>query len=557
EIESNENAQTGSRTAANGLLRLALPESQPKQSVLIARKGKDTAFLPENSDYYWQDSGSWFKRNQPDSLRWFVFDDRQMYRPKEEVSVKGYVRVLQGGKFGDVAALADAARGLTYVVRDARGNEITKGDALLNAFGAFDFKFKLPDNANLGYSQIELRTQSNLSGNYHSHGFQIQEFRRPEFEVSAKNETEAPYIVGGSANVSVEAKYYAGGALPNAETNWIVTASPTNYTPPNRGDFTFGKWFPWWRHYGDNYGQTTSRSFKGVTGADGKHVLKIDFVAANPPRPYSISAQASVSDVNRQSWAATTGMLVHPADLYVGIRTSRTFVRKGDPFKVESIVSDIDGKLVANRDVEIKAVLKDWTFNKGIWTEETTDEQICRIKSSESISVCDFTAKAGGVYTITATVLDDRERRNESELTLWVAGGKSVPKRNVEQEEANLIPDKKEYAAGETAEILVMSPFVPAEGVLTLQRNGIIKTERFSMNEPSTILKINLEERFLPNLNVQVDLVGAAERTNDAGEVDPKVPKRPAFAAGNLNLPISTASRRLSVTAEPQAKNLE
>ncbi|HZH34830.1 MAG TPA: MG2 domain-containing protein, partial [Pyrinomonadaceae bacterium] len=201
EIESNENAQTGSRTAANGLLRLALPESQPKQSVLIARKGKDTAFLPENSDYYWQDSGSWFKRNQPDSLRWFVFDDRQMYRPKEEVSVKGYVRVLQGGKFGDVAALADSARGLTYVVRDARGNEITKGDALLNAFGAFDFKFKLPDNANLGYSQIELRTQSNLSGNYHSHGFQIQEFRRPEFEVSAKNETEAPYIVGGSANV--------------------------------------------------------------------------------------------------------------------------------------------------------------------------------------------------------------------------------------------------------------------------------------------------------------------------------------------------------------------
>ena len=41
--------------------------------------------------------------------------------------------------------------GLTYSVKDSRNNEIAKGTANLNAFGAFDFKFKLPDNANLGY----------------------------------------------------------------------------------------------------------------------------------------------------------------------------------------------------------------------------------------------------------------------------------------------------------------------------------------------------------------------------------------------------------------------
>ena len=34
-------------------------------------------------------------------------------------------------------------------------------------------------------------------------------------------------------------------------------------------------------------------------------------------------------------------------------------------------------------------------------------------------------AKAGGRYTITATVMDDRERLNESELTIWVPGGMS------------------------------------------------------------------------------------------------------------------------------------
>ncbi|MDQ3132142.1 MAG: hypothetical protein M3Q99_15450, partial [Acidobacteriota bacterium] len=149
------------------------------------------------------------------------------------------------------------------------------------------------------------------------------------------------------------------------------------------------------------------------------------------------------------------------------------------------------------------------------------------------------------------------ERPNESELTIWIPGGKTPPKRNVEQEEAQIIPDKKDYAPGDAAEILVISPFPQAEGVLTLRREGLVKTERFSMKESSITLKIPLEERYLPNITVQVDLVGAAVRRNDKGETDAKLSKRPAFASGNINLPISTESRKLTVTAEPKDKTFE
>ena len=106
------------------------------------------------------------------------------------------------------------------------------------------------------------------------------------------------------------------------------------------------------------------------------------------------------------------------------------------------------------------------------------------------------------------------------------------------------------------AELLVISPFTPAEGVLTLRRDGIVKTERFTMKDSSITLKIPLEEKYLPNIFAQVDLVGSAPRQDDKGEVDPKLSRRPAFASGNINLPISTASRKLTVTAEPQDKTL-
>ncbi len=558
ETETIETAQANT-TTANGILRLPLPDtSANQQNILIARKGKDVAFLPENTDYYWQQNGNWFKKNVPDSLRWFVFDDRKMYRPKEEVAVKGYIRVYEGGKFGDIASLGDKASGLTFSVKDSRENEIAKGTANLNAFGAFDFKFKLPDNANLGYSRVDISTNSPISGSTYNHSFQIQEFRRPEFEVKAQNETEAPYLVGTSANVSVSANYYAGGGLANADVNWTVRAVPTNYTPPNRGDFIFGKWIPWW-YFGDrtDYSNQTVQNFKGVTDASGKHVLKIDFESVKPPRPYSVTASGAVQDVNRQTWSASTSLLVHPADLYIGVKSARNFVQKGEKMVVESIVTNIDGAIVAGRNAEIKAVLKDWVFDKGAWTEKTIDEQTCNFKSANEVSKCEFIAKQGGRYIITATVMDDRERFNESEFTVWVPGGKTPPTRTIEQEKVEIIPSKKDFKAGEIAELLVISPFPNAEGVLTLRRDGIVKTERFTVNGNSITLKIPLEEKYLPNIYAQVDLVGAATRTNDKGETDEKLSKRPAYASGQINLPISTASRELTVSAEPLEKTLE
>ncbi|MGD9562291.1 MAG: alpha-2-macroglobulin family protein [Pyrinomonadaceae bacterium] len=585
EVESEpiEPAQTNA-TAANGILRLPLPDSPSTKgmSVLIAKRGKDTAFLPENTEYFWQDHGNWHKKAYADTLRWFVFDDRKMYKPNEEVAVKGYIRKLTAGKLGDVEGLGDAASGLTWSVKDPRNNEIAKGEGTLNAFGAFDFKFKLPDNTNLGYARIDLSTNSSIAGDKHAHQFQIQEFRRPEFEVTAKVETEAPHLVGGHAMLSVDAKYYAGGGLANAETNWTVTATPTNYTPPNRDDFTFGTWVPWWRHF--DWGRPsggTSQHFKGVTDADGRHLLRIDFDSVKPPRPYTITANAAVQDVNRQTWGGNTSLLVHPADLYVGIRSPRTFVQKGENINIESIVTDIDGKLIPGRDIEITAVLKDWQFDKGSWKEVTVDEQTCNV-SSPPVSggvapasgdgvvpaKCTFTAKQGGRYTITATVMDDRERFNESEITIWVPGGKQPPKRNVQQEEVQIIPSKKDFAPGDVAELLVISPFTLAEGVLTLRRDGIVKTERFSMKDSSITLKIPLDEKYLPNIHAQVDLVGAAERNADTpvrneGEARKKdadksvrVPPRPAYASGNINLSISTASRKLAVSAEAKDKTL-
>jgi alpha-2-macroglobulin len=549
------NGETGS-TSENGIGELNLPEKNKfVGDWIVAKQGNDSTILRETD--YWRSSEAWIKEPKNDELRWFVFNDRNMYRPEETVSIKGYIRKITGGKFADVGELANSVNSLSYVLSDSRGNEIAKGSPNINAFGAFDFQIKLPKNINLGSQSLRFMTDSKLENNGFTHNFQVQEFRRPEFEVNTKVETSAPFFVGESAEVSVEAKYYSGGFLSDAETTWNVTATAANYTPPNRDDFTFGKFVPWWKDSGSDDDEQTEQKIAGKTDKDGKHQINLEFISANLARPYTLKAEANVQDVNRQTFAALSNLLVHPSTLYVGIRTPKTFVKQGEKLQIETITTDIDGKAVADSNVSIIAELNDWQKIKGEWQSVVVDTQTCQITSTGDAASCEIVVKQGGTYTMKASVSDNRGRKNESELTVWVSGGNAESSGYISNENVELIPDKKEYLPNETAEILVNSPFSPAEGVMTLARNGIIKTERFSMTENSKILQIPIDESWLPNINVRIDLVGTSPRILYDDERDAKLPKRPAYATGELNLDISTATRNLSVTAEPIEKMLE
>ena len=99
-----------------------------------------------------------------DELRWYVFDDRAMYRPGEEVHVKGWLRRVGGRQDGDVGLPGDALQTVSYQVIGPQGNELLSGQAQVNALGGFDFIFTLPDNANLGYARIALEAQGSLAG---------------------------------------------------------------------------------------------------------------------------------------------------------------------------------------------------------------------------------------------------------------------------------------------------------------------------------------------------------------------------------------------------------
>jgi len=383
--------------------------------------------------------------------------------------------------------------------------------------------------------------------------------------VRAQTEGEGPWILGDVAQVSVSASYYAGGALPGAPAVWQVNASPGSYSPPNWPDFTFGVWQPWWYGgfegyldggFASGYAEGIVNTWTGQTDALGKHYLNMAFLSSKEPRPYTVNAEAVVQDVNRQQWASTANLLVHPAALYVGMRSDFTYVEAGRPLTIETIVTDIDGNAVAEREVRVQSARRTWEFENGEWKQKEVDLQECVVTSGNEPVACALTLSEGGEYRVWAEVRDDRERLNRSEVTRWVSGGEGRPSRSIEMQNVLIIPDKEEYQPGDVAELLVQAPFADAEGLLTVARMGIVYSERFAIEGTSTVLRVPVEESHIPGVTVQVNLNGSAPRLDDKGQSLPDAPARPAYAQGVITLKVPPVTRTLTVDAALDATSL-
>jgi uncharacterized protein YfaS (alpha-2-macroglobulin family) len=530
-------------TDGDGLATLRLT-AHGDSAWLVARSGDDTALLP----------GPWRQADPGTQLAWYAATDRNLYRPGEEVRFKGWVRRLERSPDGGLALPRRTADSIRWTARDARGVEIATGRAPLTALGGFDARFTVPAGANLGPGSAMLLLLGEVPASNGGYvGFRIDEFRRPEYEVAAQAD-EGPHVVGGSAEVSVRASYFAGGALPGAPVTWNVRSEAASYTPPGWGEWRFGMGDAW--GYGGGRGQMEGfrETVEGVTDTQGRHAIRVHFDRAEPPRTHAVVAETTVLDVNRQPWSTTQRLLVHPATVYAGLRTERGWLRTGEPIQVSVIAVDLDGKPVTERPVDVVATRLEWRQDAARgWSEAATDSTRCAVVSGVNPASCTFaTGDQGGRWRIDATVRDGEGRPSRTRMDVWVYGGAPWlrgPGEDTDnpQRRITLVPDRETYAPGDTAQVLVQLPFWPARGVVTVRREGIVRTIPVASDGPTFTVPVVVGEGDIPNLYVQVDAVGAHDA---AGRRQPTA-RGTDFATGSVALAVPPGPRTLAVTLTP------
>ena len=550
----------GSGTTDNdGITRVDLAD---RSRGMVASSDGDVALIGE----FWAER---WERN--DQLRWYIMDDRGLYKPGETARIKGWVRQADTDVPADLS-LPRTGGTINWFANDAFGNEIGMGEANLSALGGFDLEIELPDNITLGSAGIQFSTNAfrGVENSNAWHELRVQEFRRPDFEVTAEVTDAGPYLAGSAFTVEAQADYFAGGAIAASPVEWTVAGTTTSYSPPNWPEYTFGVWVPWWfsfnefafeqdfgGSFGSSFGGGISEFFTATTDASGSHRLAVTIDTEGKPRPVSITASGTVTDVTRQTITGSTSALVHPADLYVGMKGARTFVQIGEQLDLDLIVTDIDGAAVPGQTVTVESVRLEWQFQSGSWTEVEVPDETCEVTSAAEAMVCSFRPSEGGRYRMSATVADASGRTNLTELTRWVAGGERPTSRRVDLEQLTLVPSGQDYQPGDSAEILVQSPFTNAHGLLVVSRGAIDRTETFEFDESGTaIVQIPITSDDIPGIGLQFEVVGTADRSAN-GQPDPSLSARPAYATGQLTLNVPADERELTIDVAPRVSKLE
>lgn len=535
----------GAKSKRDGLVTVALPaEPASSSAYALATRGDDVLLVPETSWYGGR--SSWAVQHQDDYLRFFVFDDRHLYRPGEHVHVKGWIRREDPNEGGDLGPARDADAQLAYRLIDAAGQAVANETIPIDRYGGFDLQLTLPDDVNLGHATFELELKdakdtARLAG---YHRIQIQEFRRPEFEVTLDADV-GPYFVGEFVDLTAHARYFSGGGLANAEAQWRFTSTPAHYAPPGHDRFSFGAFIPWWRPLPPPPSVDDEKSLETQTDERGETSVRAEVRGTSTRRPATLEASVTVMDVNRQAWSAKRGLLVHPADVYVGLSVRERFVAANRPVTVDALVVDVEGRVKKGRPVALELVRIDGTVDdEGRWKERRTRVDECERESAGEPVECSLKASKPGVHELVAVVTDKRGRRNETVVRVWVSGGAKPTSRPLEGAQVELVFDKKRYEPGDTARVLVVAPFLPAQGLLTIARSGLVEQRTFEMTEATKVLEVLVEDDHVPNLEIDVELVGRSEDL-------------PAFANGSVSLPVSLARRRLNVLARSKHAMLE
>ncbi len=282
-------------TDKNGYFKLPAEkkENSSRNVRLEIAYKNDRLFLDEQQYIYYNDynnQGAAYNNQEgsdKENGKVFLFTDRSIYRPGQVVYFKG-IGVTKDFKTKK-SILLQSKVPLNIIFSDANGQKTDSVKVVVNEFGSFNGKFKIPENKLNGEFGIEVKEYQNSSVS-----FSVEEYKRPKFYTEFDKAKES-YRVGDTVSITGFAKAYAGNNIDGAKVSYRVTRVARFLYPW----MFWRKGFPQTRPLEIAHGEMT-------TDADGMFIIKFAAIPdlnldpkTDPVFDYKI--EADVTDINGET----------------------------------------------------------------------------------------------------------------------------------------------------------------------------------------------------------------------------------------------------------------
>ena len=561
-------------TGADGALTLVAPLAKGRDGEtaslrrIVVTKADDTLVLEPGRGPQQYADGTWNKPNSP-WLSWMaapvadrrpkpqvlchVFTERPIYRPEEPVLIAGMIRRYDAGALS-------YARGTGQVLVTGPGEQEWRLPVTLDDIGGFHVRFDAKTEATGDYA-IQYQPESGATKGQGCGSITVKKeaYRLPTFEALLTSPLRVPLDAPFSVNLL--ARFFAGGMLSERPVTWRVTQFPYVWTPPNREGFLFSSDS---RFSGDSTFRTTPVLNREVkTDAGGSAQLTLDPTQEPTAQPRTYLVEATVTGDDDQQVRSTQRITALPP-FVLGVKQSRYLPGLG-PLTPEIVALDGEGNAVSGLDMTVRLVHRQWNsllqasdFAQGAakYQTEVIDETAAErqvTSGAEPVSVPLGVSEAG-VYVVEVSARDKVGRTQTVKVDLFVAGDTPVTWQAPPSQTVTVSTDKDRYDPGETATMLIQSPFQAGRALAVVEEpENRFRYDWVEIANGFGRFAVPIRKAQVPKLTVHFLLM----RGRLPGPVNPATPfdqGKPVTLAATAAITVNPSENRVNVSFEAPAQ---
>ena len=446
--------------------------------------------------------------------------DRSLFRAGETVSMKHFIRTETRDGF----ALPDAGRRPVQLTISHIGSSDTYEIPIEwqpSPTGGLSAttNWTIPKSAKLG--EYEARFDSVGSDYFASAPFRVEAFKLPLLTGSLKivqpGQEGKAIVAPHKLDLDLQLNYIAGGAAGMLPVTVSAMARDRSVSFADYTDFSFEP--PRSLQEDNAYGQPDSavRLFvdKKRLVLDDKGGARVEITQVpEVKQAKTFTFEASFMDPNGEIQTLSQQVAAWPANIVAGIRTGY-YLEKGKNAKITALALTPAGKPIGQTDIRVQAVkYTSHTVRKrlvgGFYSYDTQQLSqdmgtVCEGRTDHDGRLeCEVALAETGRLSLVAQVRDEQGNLSQAESSVWVVGQEELWFAGENNDRIDIIPERKEYAAGEQARFQVRMPFRQATALLAVEREGVLEARVVNIDGKDPTVSIDIKPEWGPNVYVSV-----------------------------------------------------
>ena len=522
--------------------------------LLVAQRGDDRSYVldGQHSRYLWRYGVS--NSESSSSFNAQVVYDRGLYRPGEKVSLKALLMLRAGGS---VRPLAEKDGKVELSITDSRGGELLKRSLTLTKHGGASADLELPAAVPTGHCRVSISvTRGKRPVGSATSSFQVEEFRPVDFAVEIEDLRESQ--VGRTLKPIIRGKFLFGAPMQKADVTYTVRRTAFSVDLPQFAGYTFGD-------EAARAGGMSDVIRSGEGRLDFTGAFRLDFPAsalaladtpAGKSPPYRLEVEARVKNAADQSVARSASAQVFPGAHMIGIKSRQAYGQYRSPFSFDLISVTNSGNRGSSIAATIRVEQEEWksirTVGPGGARQAERTRVVTTVQSqgftvSPDTSTFTFQPPRAGTYIVTVA---EASGAAYSRTRVYAFGGEDWGWYGDDEETVPVIPDRSSYQPGDTATVLIRSPYKEARAVVTVERENVLWQKTVDIKGGGATVQIPIKEEYLPNVFVGAMLLvprtaAPAGAPKGFHEEDQGAPR---FRMGITRLNVEPDSRRALLT---------